>query len=58
MHGSKIKEWKPIESGNKMNTYFDKYPGFISSHDSVRADDTELSKIADRIRETAKKLNI
>jgi diadenosine tetraphosphate (Ap4A) HIT family hydrolase len=57
MHGSKIKEWKPIESGNKMKVYFDKYPGFISSHDSERADDTTLSELAARIRDTAIKLD-
>jgi len=59
MHGiGKMKEWKPIESGSKMDTYFDKYPGYLSSNDSKRADDSELSKIADKIKETAKKLKI
>jgi diadenosine tetraphosphate (Ap4A) HIT family hydrolase len=59
MHGiGKNKEWEPIESGSKMDTYFDKYPGYLSSNNSKRADDSELSEIADKINETAKKLNI
>jgi diadenosine tetraphosphate (Ap4A) HIT family hydrolase len=59
MHGiGKKEEWKSNESGSKMKTFFDKYPGYLSSHDSERADDMELSKLAAKIRETAKKLNI
>jgi hypothetical protein len=38
--------------------FFDKYPGYLISHDGSRADDVELSKLAAKIRETAKKLNI
>jgi diadenosine tetraphosphate (Ap4A) HIT family hydrolase len=55
LHGTKIKDWKPIESGNKMNAFFEEYPGYLSSNDSVRADDTQLSEIADRIRKAAGK---
>ncbi len=58
MHGTKIKEWKPIESGSKMNAYFDKYPGYLSSNDSERADDKELQKLAERIRIKAEELNL
>jgi diadenosine tetraphosphate (Ap4A) HIT family hydrolase len=58
MHGTKIDGWKPIESGNSVNTFFDKYPGYLSSNSSERADDVELSKLADRIRESAKKLSL
>lgn len=58
MHGTKIKDWKPIESGNEMDTFFDKYPGYLSSNASGRADDKQLTELADRIREVAKKLNI
>ena len=47
-----MKEWKPIESGNKMNKYFEKYDGYISSNDSERADDEKLSELAKRIRES------
>ena len=49
MHGTKIKEWQPIHS--KMDTYFKKYPGYISSHDANLADDEELEKLAKKIRE-------
>ena len=57
MHGiGKMKEWKSNENGSKIKTFFDKYPGYLSSHDSERADDVELSKLAARIRETARKL--
>ena len=59
MHGvGKLKEWKPIESGSKMKAFFEKYPGFLPSNDSERADDAELAKLADKIKEVAKKLEI
>lgn len=58
MHGTKIKDWKPIESGSNMNAYFEKYPGYLSSNDSVRADDKKLEAIAEKIRAKAKELNI
>lgn len=49
MHGTKTEKWKEIRS--KINTYFDTYPGYISSHDADRADDAELAKLAEKIRE-------
>ncbi len=50
MHGTKdMGTWKPIESS--INTYFDKYPGYLSSHDAQRMDDAILSEIAKKIRE-------
>ncbi|MEM4330694.1 MAG: HIT family protein [Candidatus Pacearchaeota archaeon] len=49
MHGTKIKEWKPIKSN--VDKFFEKYEGYISSHDYKRADDEELKKIAEKIRE-------
>lgn len=52
MHGTaNMKEWKPIES--KMTDYFNKYPGYISSHDADRMDDETLDKIAKKIRENS-----
>lgn len=49
MHGTgNLQEWKPIRS--TINTYFKRYEGYISSHGSARADDTELAKIAEKIR--------
>ena len=49
MHGtSDIKEWKPVKSD--INKYFEKYEGYISSHDSERADDDKLKALAEKIR--------
>ena len=49
MHGTKnIGAWKPIKSN--VDKYFDKYEGYISSHDYKRADDTALAKLAEKIR--------
>lgn len=47
MHGTKLESWKPINSS--MNKYFDKYEGYISSHDADRADDDELSTLAKKL---------
>ncbi|MFA6365551.1 MAG: HIT family protein [Candidatus Paceibacterota bacterium] len=49
MHGTKLEEWQPLKSN--MNKYFEKYEGYISSHDHVRADDAILSKLAKKIAE-------
>lgn len=49
MHGTAdMGEWKPLNSN--IETYFDTYQGYISSHDSVRADDAALEKLAGVIR--------
>lgn len=49
MHGTdNMKEWRPIES--KIETFFEKYPGYLSSHDAARADDEQLAKLAEKIR--------
>ncbi len=49
MHGTKMAEWKPIKSN--VNKYFEKYEGYISSHDYKRADDEALAELAKRIKE-------
>ncbi|MBU6447761.1 HIT family protein [Patescibacteria group bacterium] len=50
MHGTKdMSSWKPIES--KLETYFEKYPGYISSHDAGKADDQALADLAKKIKE-------
>ncbi|MFA6136302.1 MAG: HIT family protein [Candidatus Paceibacterota bacterium] len=50
MHGTEnIKEWKPIKSN--VDKYFEKYEGYISSHDYKRADDEKLTQLAKKIRE-------
>lgn len=49
MHGIKQEGgWKPIKSN--LDRYFEKYEGYISSHDWRRANDTELAELARRIR--------
>ncbi len=50
MHGTAdLKEWKPIKSN--VNKFFEKYEGYISSHDYERADDRKLAELAKKIRE-------
>jgi len=54
MHGTThTGKWKPIESGNRKKEFFEKYPGYLSSHDSAKADPKELEEIAQKIRKTA-----
>jgi len=48
LHGTKMDEWKPIESN--INDYFEKYLGYVCSNDSVRENDEKLAKLAKRIR--------
>lgn len=50
MHGTKdMSEWRPIESS--VPKYFEKYEGYISSHDYECANDDELEKLAKNLRE-------
>ncbi len=37
----------------KPDIFFDRYPGYLSSHDAKRADDEQLAQLAARIRESA-----
>lgn len=54
MHGTaNMDEWRPMESDMK-EVFFDKYPGYLSSHNAARADDGELKKISEKIRKAAK----
>ncbi len=48
MHGTKMPEWKPLLS--EIDKYFDKYEGYISSHDYKREDDAKLAALARKIR--------
>ena len=48
MHGTVQKEWQPLSSG--ISTYFETYPGYISSHDAARAADDVLAALAERLR--------
>ena len=47
MHGTKLKSWKPLESS--VNFFFEKYPGYISSNDSKREDDSKLEEIQNKL---------
>ncbi|MEX0934927.1 MAG: HIT family protein [Candidatus Paceibacterota bacterium] len=50
MHGTAdLAEWKNIESKGK-NEFYEKYPGYLSSHDAERVDDEELKALAEKIR--------
>jgi len=50
MHGTAdLGEWREIESSR--DDYFEKYPGYISSHDAALADNDELAALAKKIRE-------
>jgi len=52
MHGTgNLSEWKPIKS-KKNTTYFEQYPGFLSSNDSSPADNEKLAKLAEAIRQS------
>lgn len=49
MHGTAdLQEWKKIESN--IDKYFDRYEGYISSHDYDRADDEKLAALAKKIQ--------
>ena len=52
MHGTgQDSDFKPISS--RVDKFFDRYEGYISSHDFVRADDAELAELAAHIRSFA-----
>lgn len=48
MHGTKMENWQPMHSN--IETYFEKYPGYISTHDAKMADNETLVKTAEKIR--------
>lgn len=49
MHGTKSGAWEQHKS--KIDTYFELYPGYVSSNDSARAEDEQLERVAKKIRE-------
>ena len=50
MHGTgELDKWEAIES-KKNNTYYEKYPGFLSSNNSLPADNEKLAQLAEKIR--------
>ena len=49
LHGTgNLGTWKPIRSD--INTTFDRYPGYVSSHDACRVEDAKLANVAKQIR--------
>jgi diadenosine tetraphosphate (Ap4A) HIT family hydrolase len=54
MHGtSKTQPWQKISSN--VNKFFDKYEGYISSHDHQRADEGHLKRMVEKIGAMEKK---
>jgi hypothetical protein len=52
MHGTAgLEHWQPIES--KSTKFFERYEGYLSSHDAARADDEHLAALAAKIRQSA-----
>ena len=49
MHGTgKLNDWQMIES-ESFNKFFEKYPGYLCSNNSKRADDNQLAQLAKKI---------
>jgi histidine triad (HIT) family protein len=48
MHGTRMARWRPLSRPS--DKYFERYEGYVSSHDYRRADDDELAALAERIR--------
>ena len=48
MHGTNEKDWKPISSN--VNTYFEKYTGYISSHDYRNISEKQLENTLSKIK--------
>ncbi len=52
MHGTAdIAIWRPIKS--RVDKFFDHYEGYLSSHDYRKADDSNLERLARRLRDTS-----
>jgi len=54
MHGTKNLQPSDSLEAAKPDVFFDRYPGYLSSHDAGRADDAQLAELAARIRAQAK----
>ena len=52
MHGTASKTW--VKRNSTLDKYFENYEGYISSHDSKRADDGKLIALAEKIRTHAR----
>lgn len=58
LHGTKLENWEPIESGSQNNQYFETYPGYIASNNSELADANELAELAAELRSLAQEKNM
>lgn len=45
-----INEWKWEQNHSEVDTFFEKYEGYMMSHDWPRADDNELKELAEKIK--------
>ncbi len=50
MHGTADDKWRPIESTDRREITFLKYPGYISSHDAKLEEEDFLEKLAAYLR--------
>ena len=48
MHGTKTETW--VQRKSNVDKFFTQYEGYVSSHDYARADDTDLAKLAEKLR--------
>jgi len=48
MHGTKMNEWQSINSN--VDKYFEKYEGYLSTHNGKREDDEVLAQTARKIK--------
>jgi len=49
MHGTaELTEWRPVLAD--IDIYFERYEGYLSSHDGKRAEDDELAELAAHLR--------
>lgn len=48
LHGDKNQEWRPIEK--ELDKFFEKYEGYVSTHEHKRADEKELANLAEKLR--------
>jgi diadenosine tetraphosphate (Ap4A) HIT family hydrolase len=49
MHGTRMPQWRPLS--RPADKYFERYEGYISSHDYSREGDDRLAELAARIRD-------
>jgi histidine triad (HIT) family protein len=48
MHGTKMPQWRRLSRPS--DKYFERYEGYVSSHDYRRADNADLAALARRLR--------